>query len=219
MRPLTPDDPGDHTSQLLSDFHAGDAEALHALMVDNLDWISSYVHRHLGGVVRRNAETGDVVQEVFLKTMRSGPQFVVSSQSMFRKLMARIITNTLISMARHYTAKARSPELEQPGGRDSLLYLDGASPVHPVTEPIDRAARDEEAERIRLAMELLEPIDREILLLRDREELTYHEIGDRVGLAEEATRKRYTRGVQKLMKAVALLEDGKLEDALDQTKA
>ncbi len=214
------DEGPDLTSELLARLRTGsggaeaDQEALNTLMVRDLPWIQSYVHHRLSGDVREHAETGDIVNEVFLKTLKRGPKFVVSSRSVFRRLMARIITNTLVSMHRQYSAKARSAASERGIASDSVLYLQPEVPVRSITEPPEKAARIEEEEWIDMAMELLDPLDQEVLHLRDAEDLSFPEIGERVGLKEDAARMRYKRAVQKLTRAVVMIKSGKLEAVL-----
>ncbi len=214
------DEDHDLTSELLAQLQIGsvdgrtDEEALNALMVRDLPWIQSYVHHRLGGDVRAHAETGDIVNEVFLKTLKQGPKFFVSSRIVFRRLMARIITNTLVSMHRQYSAKARSAASERGIASDSVLYLQPEVPVRSITEPPEKAARIEEEEWIDMAMELLDPLDQEVLHLRDAEDLSFPQIGERVGLKEDAARMRYKRAVQKLTRAVVMIKSGKLEAVL-----
>ena len=214
------DEGHDLTSSLLAELRTGggegkaEEEALNALMVRDLPWIQSYVHHRLDGDVREHAETGDIVNEVFLKTLKQGPKFVVSSRGVFRRLMARIITNTLVSMHRRYNAKARSGASERGIASDSVLYLQPEVPVRSITEPPEKAARIEEEEWIDMAMELLDPLDQEVLHLRDAEDLSFLQIGKRVGLKEDAARMRYKRAVQKLTRAVVMIKSGKLEAVL-----
>ena len=53
---------------------------------------------------------------------------------------------------------------------------------------------------IRLALEQLAPGDREIILLREYEELETSEIADALGLSPEAVRQRHSRAVRRLGK-------------------
>jgi RNA polymerase sigma-70 factor (ECF subfamily) len=209
----------DATALLLAGVRNGDPDALRALLVRDLEWITSYVHRHLGGVVRQRAETQDVVQEVFVRLLERGPHFSVGSRGLFRRLMAHIIQNTLVSMARRYGAAARTPERERSLGSGTVLYLEGDAPRRPVTPPPEHAARAEERDWIRLALELLDPLDQAILRLRDWEELPFAEAGRQVGLAEDAARMRYQRALHKLMRCVVRIRDGRIGEVLDELES
>ena len=175
-----------------------------------------------GGVVVEGGEpVGEETRSFFtafqidpVREDSSGPKFVVASRSVFRQLMARIITNTLVSMHRQYNAKARSRASERGITSDSVLYLQPEVPVRSITEPPEKAARIEEEEWIDMAMELLDPLDQEVLHLRDAEDLSFPEIGECVGLKEDAARMRYKRAVQKLTRAVVMIKSGKLEAVL-----
>ena len=206
----------DLTSTLLVELRSGDSTALNTLMVRDLDWIRSYVRRNLGGVVRQHAETGDVVQEVFVRVLRGGPKFVISSRDVFRRLMSRIISNTLVTMARHYTAKARTSSRIRGPATDSVLYLDGDGPVRAATEPPVRAERDEEKEWIELAIALLDPLDQEVLHLRDFEDQPFKTVGERLGLKKDGARMRYNRAFRRLTRSVLQLRKGQLESVLTE---
>lgn len=204
----------DETLLLLDRIRSGDAEALQALVVRDLDWIHSYVHRHLDGVVRRHADTHDVVQEIVIRVLKHGPRFDVPGRETFRRMMGRIALNTLTSLARRYNAGSRSAGHERRFESDSALYLQDDSPRRAVTEPPDRAAKVEETDRIRLAMELCSARDQAILRQRDWEGLPFKEAGEHLGLTEDAARMCYKRAVQKLARYVQLLREGRLDDLL-----
>ena len=53
-----------------------------------------------------------------------------------------------------------------------------------------------------------------VQFLRDAEDLSFLQIGKRVGLKEDAARMRYKRAVQKLTRAVVMIKSGKLEAVL-----
>jgi RNA polymerase sigma factor (sigma-70 family) len=70
--------------------------------------------------------------------------------------------------------------------------------------------REERLAWIRLAMELLEPSDRQILELRDWEERSFVEIAEELGIGESAARMRYQRALPKLAKNVERLRRGQI---------
>ena len=62
---------------------------------------------------------------------------------------------------------------------------------------------------MRLALELLEPEDRQVLLLRQWQELEFAAVGARMGLSEDAARMRFQRALPKLAKKLEALRSGR----------
>lgn len=201
-------------TELLVNLRNGDEQALHELLVRHLDWIRSYVHKKLTGIARRHADTGDIVQEVMVRALKHGPQFVVESDDLFRGLMGRIVINTITSVARHEGAEGRSPQRERAAPTDSVLYLDGDKPVRAVTLPPDRAAKSEERDWIDLGLRLLDPADRAVLTRRDWHGKSFVDIAAELEIQEDAARMRYKRAVKKLAGIVTRIRAGELQAVL-----
>lgn len=207
MPPDSPQDPSP-TRHLLGRHHAGDPHALGELLARELPALRAEVSRRLHGVLRRRMDTNDMVQEVCLLVLRRGPRFVVRDPGSFRALMARIVRNALVSTFRHFGSSLR---LESAAAPATCLDLDAASPT---TTPGDKAERAENREIVRVALMLLEPVDGEVLRLRDEEEQPYAEIGRRLGLQEDAVRMRHRRALRKLEAVVLGLRNGQLPAVL-----
>ena len=68
---------------------------------------------------------------------------------------------------------------------------------------------------LRLALELLEPEDREVLVLRQWQQRSFAEIGQELGIATDAARMRFQRTLPKLAQKMRLLRDRDLDSILD----
>ena len=200
------------TRQILL-LHGGDAGALQRLVADHLPWIEARVRQRLSASLRQEGDTQDFVQETLLEVLRDGPRFAIDSPAAFRALLARIVENTLIDRERYMHRAQRDRRLQQALPTDSVLLLDG--PARSVTAPSTHAERAEQRAWLRLALELLEPDDRESIRLRDGEDVSFVEAGQRLGISEEAARKRYNRALPKLAQKLELLRRGKWQDTLD----
>ena len=201
----------DRTAVLLESHHRGDSSALLAIVQRDLEWVRAFVHRHLGGEVRRLEETADVVQEVMLNVLRNGQHFVVASKDDFRALIATIVLNHLRSRGRYHHAGKRDVRRERAGQSDSALYLGRDSPAKCVTRPDQNAEHEEAIALVRLARDLIAPESRELLEMREAE-MSFVAIGERLGCAEEAARKRYGTAVRHLEEGVRMLKQGRLRD-------
>src|SRR5262245_47791305 len=167
---------------LLQRWHAGDQDALNILVERDLEWIRTYVHRRMGALLRRKAETNDIVQETLLRAFRYGPRLLVAGHGQFRALIGRIVDNVLRDQIDHFQAIRREARREHPLAPDSVLSLD--LPVASVERPSEAVLRGEMRQWIRPALELLDPDDRRVILLRLWEDLAFAEIAARMGISE-----------------------------------
>jgi RNA polymerase sigma factor (sigma-70 family) len=200
------------TDVLLRRSHGGDRAALDVLIAANLDWVCERVHDRLGPLLRAKGETQDYVQDVVLDVLRSGPRFVTADQAQFRALLCRIVENVLADHWHGLHAQRRDVSRERPLPSDSVLELD--APSAGTTRPAEAAARAEETEWIRLALELLPAADRQILWLREWSGRAFPDIARELGIAEDAARMRFQRAVPRLAEQLERLRAGRLADAL-----
>jgi RNA polymerase sigma-70 factor (ECF subfamily) len=193
------------TADLLQRWHGGDKHALEALLRRDLPWIEGFVRKRLGPLLRGKAETVDYVQDAVVEVLRYGPRFVCSDRERFRALLARIVENTLRDKHDWHRARRRAAEREAELPRESALDLDGSGDT-----PSRICAEREREQWIRLALELLDPDERQVILLREWEQLSFEQIGERLGCSEEAARKRFTRALPQLVERVRELQSGRI---------
>lgn len=205
----------DRTLDRIRSWHAGDRDALEALVAENLPWVTDHVHRRLRHALREGDETQDFVQQAMVGVLEYGPRFEVSDRTRFRALVARIVENDLCDRHRFLHRACRDIGRKAGEANDSVLRLD--PPAQSVTSPSQAADRDDRRAWLRLALEMLDPVDREIVRLRDWEEKTFTEAGKLLGLSEDGARKRYDRALPKLAQKVAQLRAGRLDALLAET--
>lgn len=206
----------DHLMELLLAWHAGDAQALSALVEQELPWIAARIRRRLGQFLRTRHDTQDIVQETLLSTLRDGPRFVVADRGSFRALISRIVENVIRREHEHMTAGRRDARREAPlPSRDTVLHLGGGrSPCADVSE---EAATNELRAWVRLALELLSNDDREVVQLREYGGLSFAELGARLGgIQENAARMRFHRALARLGVLLDRLRSGRLRELLDE---
>ncbi len=202
-------DADDRFVALLRGWCSGDEEALAVLLGEERDWICGLVRRRLGAALRGRAETQDVVQDAVVEVLRSGPRILTRDRAAFRALLARIVENTLRDAHDRHTAARRDLRREVPLDSRSTIVLDKS--LRSVTHVSEAAVREEERALIRCAIELLEPIDREIVLLRGYRELEFAECARLLGIAVSTAQMRFARAVPRLARMVARLRAGQVD--------
>jgi RNA polymerase sigma-70 factor (ECF subfamily) len=204
------------TRELLLRWSQGDADALAELAQQDADWIETHVRQRLGPLLRRRADTQDIVQNTLLEVLRCGPRFVVSDRAHLRALLARMVENVLHVQVRHAQAGKRDVRREvlqaPPGDSGSVPVLDRQPDDG--TRPSAAAAESETRSWMRLAIELLAPEERNVVLWREYEGLSFAEIGARLEIAEDAARMRFQRALPKLGRKLTELRQGRLDAAL-----
>lgn len=202
------------TRELLLRWHGGDAAAMAELVEQERALVEEQVRRRLGAHLRRSVDTQDIIQETLLHALRSAPRFLLSDRNQLRTLLARMVENRLCSAAAWQQRQKRDLRRELPGEDTSdsgILDLDRPAEI---TDPGDAAGRDDLRSWVRLALELLDAEDREVLVLRDYQELSFEQIAAQTGESADALRMRHRRALPKLARALARLREGRLEDLL-----
>ncbi len=204
------------TLELLRRWHAGDAEALGELVAGEAAWITEHVQRRLGPVLRQRADTQDIVQQTMVDVLRSGPRFVVGDREHLRALLVRMVENVLRHQARHGQQQRRDVRREQPlqpaaASGESVLQLGIAGAG---SGPATAAAAGEQRDWVRLALELLDADDRDVIVWREFDGLPFVDIAQRLGLGEAHARVRFQRALPKLAAKLQLLQRGQIDQAL-----
>lgn len=188
------------TSQYLQQWQRGDQKGLDGLLERHLPWIQAHVRKRLGPLLRRKGDTSDYVQDAIIQFLKYGPRILISEDGHFRALLLRIVENSLRDKHDWFTARRRAVARERPLPTDTVLSLD--PPQGSDKTPSQVAQEQEDEAWIRLGMELLDPEDREPLILRQWESLSFKEIGERLGISTDAAWMRHNRAVQRLAKKV-----------------
>ena len=151
------------------------------------------------------SEAGDVVQEVFLKVFRNIGSF--RGQSTLKTWIYRITVNEAHNARRwHFRHKRREVELDpasEEGRSFEELVIDRAS------SPFEAAFDRERREMLDAALESLNPIFRDAVVLRDVMDLSYEEIAKTLNVSMGTVKSRILRGREALREKLA----GSLEKA------
>ena len=104
-----------------------------------------------------------------------------------------------------FTARRREFAKERPLPTSTVIALD--PPKEGVKTPSVSVARHEEEAWVRLALELLNPDDKEVLILRQWDKLSFKEIGERLGIEANAARMRTSRALRRLTDEITKLRN------------
>jgi RNA polymerase sigma-70 factor (ECF subfamily) len=207
MDEVTPD--AAETERLLRQAQAGDGRAYEQLFGRYRAYLRQVIALRLDPKLRPRVDPSDVVQEAELEAFRRLADYLQRRPMPFRVWLRKTACEKLLKLREHHVGTAqRSVEREVPlPERSSLLLarrlLAGGS------TPSQRLSRREAARLVNEALAGLGEADREILLMREFEGLSYEEAGCALGIEPAAARKRYGRALLRLQQR--LIDQGLLE--------
>ena len=198
----------DQADDLLDRARAGDPQALAALFDRYRDRLRHMVRLRLDRRLAGRLDPSDVLQEAFVEaSKRLTPQSREREMPAF--LWLRLVTGqALIDLHRHHLgAKMRDAGLEVSLHRGSLPQASSLSLAElllgRLTSPTRAAQRAEMQLRLQEALNPMDPIDREVLVLRHFEELSNGETAQVLGLEKTAASNRYIRALKRLKEILA----------------
>jgi RNA polymerase sigma-70 factor (ECF subfamily) len=149
----------------------------------------------------------DVLQDAFVVASRRIGDYLDRPSVPFFIWLRQITSQILIDTHRRYLgAKMRDVNQEVAlyrvgsAGTSSALLV--AQLADSLTTPSQFAVREETVLEMRAALETLEEIDREVLVLRHLEELSNNEVAEILGIDKYAASKRYLRALKRLKTAM-----------------
>jgi len=149
------------------------------------------IRLRMGPSLRAELESRDVLQAVLLKAFQRIGQFEGSRTGSLMAWMARIAENEIRDRVdyqhRHRRDAARRAPIEE-----------AADLPAPVRSALTQAILNEESRRVERAIESMTAGQRDVILLRQFEELTFPEIAARLDKTEDACRMMFARAMAAL---------------------
>jgi RNA polymerase sigma factor (sigma-70 family) len=204
----------DVTVERLLRWHAGDRGALDELLRETEPWLRAAIRPALGARVRRVEDSADFAQSAVLRFLVHGPRFLPANQAQFRALMRRIALNEVLKRHRRMRSMAQETQSTESRERygDALLELAVDSTRE---RPTGIVSRGVERAWMRLALELLEEQERELLRAREIDGREWDDIARELGFdSGDAARMACVRLLPKVAKVIRKLQQGRLPELL-----
>ncbi len=185
-------------SELVTRVLNGDRNAYRPLV----ERYQNRVHAMVYGMIRDQEEARDIVQNAFIKAYQNLGTFRIESS--FYTWLYRIAMNLAIDHCRMAKRRRTSSFEESVASRDddgNLLEL------HHTDGPAKALQRKETQHRIFAAMEELTEEQREVILLREVEGLSYKEIADTMNVPEGTVMSRLFYARKRLQVLLAPLTE------------
>jgi RNA polymerase sigma-70 factor (ECF subfamily) len=167
------------------------------------DRLRAMVQVRLDPRLQRRIDPSDVIQEAYLEASKRLDEYIRSPPMPLYLWLRRVTAQKLCDAHRRHL-RVRSRDLR----REKKLSADGAPGASSISladflvfrgaSPSSEVSSLEERASVERAIESLDPIDREIIVLRHVEELGNSEIAHLLGMKEGTACKRYVRALGKL---------------------
>jgi RNA polymerase sigma-70 factor, ECF subfamily len=187
------------TDQLLDRVAQGESSAAATLLDRHRQRLRRMVQLRIDPRLAARLDPSDIVQDALGEAHRRLPQFAAERPIPFYPWLRRIAWDRLLQMRRHHlTAKRRSVM------REDVLPLSGESEIllaerlAAASSPSAQLVRREMCQRVRRAIAELPDNDREVIVLKHLEELSFQEASAVLEIGTAAVYSRYYRAIQRL---------------------
>jgi RNA polymerase sigma-70 factor (ECF subfamily) len=188
---------------LIEQAAAGDEQALAELFHRHRRRLRQMVRLRLDRRLQGRVDPSDVLQEAFLDLADELPSYAQKRAIPFFLWMRLVTGQRLMRVHRRHLGTAM-----RDAGRDVSLYRGGlpqaasaslaAQLLGRLTSAGEAAIRAEIQLQLQEALDSMDDIDREIIALRNFEELSNQESAEVLNLSPDAARKRYVRALKRL---------------------
>jgi len=162
------------TVDLVDRIRSGDEVAVDILINRYLRPLQRIGHNRLPRSARPITDTDDVVQDALVRTVRRLPHFVYRNPGALLAYLRRVVLNRIIDERRKC---ARQGVWMVPPDDSPEQAPEGQAPT-----PLERVLGKEEMRRYQAALRRLKRRDRQLIMLRVEQRLTYAQIGTQLRL-------------------------------------
>jgi len=182
-------------------------QTLAGMLSTNFERLLRIVDLRLDPRLAGRLDAADVVQEAFLAARERLSRFLREPRVPVFVWLRGVVLDTLVDVhRRHLGAKMRDAGREIPlpdaAPPEATSISLAACLIGDLTSPSQAAIREETARKIDQVLEGMDPIDREVLILRHFEQLTNDEVASVLGVKKAAASRRYTRAVTRFREVV-----------------
>jgi RNA polymerase sigma-70 factor (ECF subfamily) len=182
--------------ELVAAAQSGEVAALHSLLEQCRDYLLLIANEDIDRGLKAKLGASDFVQQTLWAAHQNFHQFRGTSGEEFKGWLRQILRNDLNQARRHFFATARRNVDREHRLDDSQIVQ--PSIIDAMHTPGTDAMHQEEVRSLETALANLPEDYRQVIRLRNWDELPFAEIGRRMNLSEDAARKLWYRAIVKL---------------------
>ena len=181
---------------LLRQARDGSQDALNELFEDLAPHLLAFIRLRLGRDLRGRVESQDILQITLLKAFANLETFAGSGSSSLGGWLTAIARNEIRDQVDYFRRQRRDVTRQVPIDAEAENFREQLSSI------VSRLQLRERQHRLEQALEELKDEYREVILLRQYEELSFSEIGERLGRSPDACRMLLARAIAALSRAM-----------------
>ena len=197
--------------ELVARLRQGDDDAFVELFARYRGRLKQLLHFRMDRRLQGREDASDVLQEVYIDAHQRLPHYLKKPELSFYVWLRQLTTQRMIDIhRRHLKAEKRDVKQEvsiHRAGAPATSASMASLLVARLATPSQLMMRAELIALVEIALEKMDPVDREILALRHFEELRNSEVAEVLGLKEAAASNRYVRALVRLRDALEQLPE------------
>lgn len=181
----------------------GDEQALAELFSQHRSQLQRIVEFRMDPRLAKRVDSSDVLQQAYLDAQTRIAHFASRGSMPFFVWIRHITLQTLVDFhRRHLGSRMRDARREQTvpsgGSSNTTSFSLARQLVGSLTSPSQAAVRRETVDRLRDAIDSMDEMDRQVLVLRHFEELTNKQVAQILAIEQAAASNRYVRALKRL---------------------
>lgn len=179
----------------------GDANSWQSVLDQHRDRVRRLARFRLDPRLQSRLDASDVVQDVFTEASKRLKDYLAKPTVPFFLWLRVLAVQQVVTLHRRHLGAVRRDIRKDVSIDQDNLDSSTAMAAHlsgDQTSPSEAALRTERADRVRNALQKMDPTDREVLALRHFEGLSNSEAAEVLGLTISAASKRYVRAAVRL---------------------
>ena len=173
------------TEDLIAAAQTGESEAQEELVQRHRDALDHHIRLRVGTHLRTRLEIEDVFQETFAKALQSLESFRWQGECSFLRWLKSIAENQILALAKKH-------------GRDQVLLVEKPELPREDDSPAVLVRRGERFDRLRSALDRLDPEYREVIVLARLKGLRLREVAERMHRSPNAVAHLLSRALTQL---------------------
>jgi RNA polymerase sigma-70 factor (ECF subfamily) len=198
------------TQHLLEQIRTGNRQAFDQLLAQHRPYLRKLVELRMDAKLRPRVDPSDVVQEAQLEAVRRLDAYLEQSPMPFRLWLRQLAYDRMLMMRRRHVKAARRAVGHEVALPEQSSLLLAQQLLSQGSTPSQKLNQEDLARRVRQAVSQLPDADREVLLMRTFEGLSFEEVGYLLRTDPAAARKRHGRALLRLHK---ILSEGGLTES------
>ena len=193
---------------LIATAQAGQTEDVCQLLEICRQYLLLVANAELDTRLRAKLGASDVVQQTLIEAQETFHNFAGDSEAALLAWLKKILKNNLSDARRGYLIAEKRCVTRERSLDDCLVESrDLFALVADASSPSSHLMREEVSDMVRHAMERLSVDDRQVLLLRHRDQMTFPQIGERMNRSPDAARMPWWRAFERLSDLLEPLHD------------